>query len=190
MIRSRLITALLVSNFLLAGTSQSFASPDEGVEPLATISSVDVPRYMGRWYEIAKYPNWFQKKCVSDTSAEYALKADGNVQVINRCRMESGEFNEAVGTARQIGGASSPKLKVRFAPSWLSFIPFVWGDYWIIDLDANYQLAVVSEPARKYLWVLSRTPKVSPDVYAALLLRLQAKGFDTHKLEKTVQGDL
>ena len=95
---------------------------------------------MGTWYEIDKYPNMFQKKCVSATRAEYSLKADGTVQVVNRCKVQDGEFEEAIGAARQVGAAISPKLRARFAPAWLSFIPLVWGDYWVIDLDANMQL--------------------------------------------------
>ena len=155
--------------------------------PLATIESLDVPRYMGTWYEIAKFPNVFQKKCVSGTRAEYKLLADGMVQVVNRCKVRSGEFEEVIGTARQVGAATSPKLKVRFAPAWLSFIPLVWGDYWIIDLDPKMQLVAVSEPQREYLWVLSRTAKVDPAAYESLLGRLAQKGFDLHKLVLTQQ---
>jgi apolipoprotein D and lipocalin family protein len=155
---------------------------------LVTIAALDVPRYMGTWYEIAKYPNWFQKKCVADTRAAYQLQAGGTVKVTNRCRKENGEFDEAVGEARQIGVATSPKLQVRFAPAWLSLLPFVWGDYWVIDLDAQYQLVAVSEPKREYLWVLSRTPTVSPEAYDALLGRLKAQGFELERLERTRQA--
>lgn len=162
---------------------------DGETKPLATIAALEVPRYMGRWYEIAKYPNWFQKKCVGDTSAAYILKPEGTVEVINRCRLENGEWNEAVGLARQIGGPTSPKLEVRFAPAWLSFIPAVWGDYWVIDLDPAYQLVAVSEPRREYLWVLSRNPQVNKDAYAALLQRLRGFGFDPGKLEITNHRD-
>lgn len=164
------------------------AAPAGNDGPLATIPSLDVPRYMGRWYEIAKYPNRFQKKCVGDTTAEYRLQPEGNLQVINRCRMENGQFAEAIGAARQIGEPTSPKLEVRFAPAWLSFIPAVWGDYWVIDLDTDYLLVAVSEPKREYLWILSRNPKVSPDVYDNLLKRLQGKGFHTRKLEITLHA--
>ena len=156
-------------------------------EDLTTIPALDVPRYMGTWYEIAKLPNWFQKKCARDTSAQYSLQPDGRVQVINRCRTDSGDLSEAIGAARQIGPATSPKLEVRFAPAWLSFLPAVWGNYWVIDLDDKYQLAAVGEPQREYLWVLSRTPQVEPQAYAALLARLSGKGFDVHKLERTLQ---
>ena len=117
--------------------------------PLQTVPSVDVPRYMGTWYEIAKLPNWFQRKCASSTRAQYSLQADGRVQVANSCRLASGEFDDALGVARQVGAANSPKLKVRFAPAWLSLIPAVWGDYWVVELDDNYQWAAVSEPDRK-----------------------------------------
>lgn len=180
-------TILILLNLIFLGIGQSVALANEPT-PLATISALDVPRYMGRWYEIAKYPNRFQRKCVADTSAEYKLESDGRVQVTNRCRMENGEWNEAVGMARQIGDASSPKLEVRFAPAWLSFIPAVWGDYWVIDLDPDYQLVAVSEPRREYLWVLSRNPMVGQDAYSALLERLRRFGFDTNRLESSAQG--
>jgi apolipoprotein D and lipocalin family protein len=158
-------------------------------EALTTIAALDVPRYMGVWYEIAKYPNWFQRKCTGNTKAEYSLKSDGKVQVVNRCRMENGEMNEAIGSARQVGAPTSPRLEVRFAPAWLSFIPAAWGDYWIIDLDEGYQLAAVSEPSRQYLWVLSRTPRVNRASYESLVGRLAKKGYDVRNLELTKQDD-
>ena len=151
--------------------------------PLQTVPSVDVPRYMGTWHEIAKYPNWFQRKCASSTQATYSLQADGRVQVLNRCKTDKGEWTEAVGAARQIGGPTSAQLKVRFAPEWLSFIPLVWGDYWIIDLDPQYQWVMVSEPKRQYLWILSRTPQLPTATYQALLGKLSGLGFDLRQLE-------
>lgn len=158
-------------------------------EPLTTVPALDVPRYMGTWYEIAKLPNWFQRKCVSNTRAIYVLQAEGKVQVTNRCKRESGEVDEAVGAARQIGSANSPKLQVRFAPAWLSLIPVVWGDYWVVELDDNYQWVAVSEPGRQYLWILSRSPRMEPATYADLLVRLARKGLDVQKLEPTRQDD-
>ena len=167
----------------LAAPAQTGTAP----EPLQTIERLDVGRYLGTWYEIAKYPNRFQAKCVADTQALYRRRDDGQIDVVNRCRQANGEMTEAVGRARQIGAADSPKLEVRFAPAWLSWLPMVWGDYWVIDLDPAYQLVAVSEPSREYLWVLSRTPTVDAAVYQALMGRLQAKGFDLSKLEKTAQ---
>lgn len=165
----------------------SFNAVANAAEALSTIEALNVPRYLGKWYEIARYPNWFQKKCVSDSSAEYSLRTDGKVQVVNRCRQSSGEFKEAVGIARQIGGSTSPKLQVSFVHPWLSFIPAVWGDYWVIDLDSQYQLVAVSEPSRNYLWILARTPAVDQKILEYLLGRLKQRGFDTDKL---IRSDL
>lgn len=156
-------------------------------EPLQSIPTLDVARYMGTWHEIAKYPNRFQQQCVSNTQAEYSLQGAGRVQVINRCQTSDGSVAEAVGTARQVGPADSSQLKVRFAPAWLSWLPMVWGDYWVIDLDPAYQLVAVSEPRREYLWVLSRAPAVDEQAYRRLLARLEARGFDVQRLERSPQ---
>ena len=180
--RTLLVAVLLAATVATAQTTQPLA-------PLQSIAALDVPRYMGRWYEIAKLPNWFQRKCLADTSATYRLLPDGRVEVLNQCRKESGEMDQALGAARQMGPATSAKLQVRFAPSWLSVLPFVWGDYWVIDLDERYELVAISEPKRQYLWILSRTPQVDEARYAALLGRLQAAGLDVGKLEKTRQGE-
>ena len=155
--------------------------------PVKTIASLDVPRYLGTWYEIAKFPNWFQRKCASNTKAVYSIKPDGNLRVLNSCKQADGEVSEAEGAARQIGAKDSPKLEVRFAPAWLSFLPMVWGNYWVIDLDSQYQLAAVSDPRREYLWILSRTPQLDPKAYEELLGRLQTQQFDVRKLEVTPQ---
>ena len=155
--------------------------------PLEAIASLDVLRYMGTWYEVAKYPNWFQKRCIANTSATYAVQPNGMLQVLNRCQKEDGSMSEALGAAKQVGEANSPKLEVRFAPAWLSFLPFVWGNYWVIDLDPQYQLAAVSEPSRKYLWILSRSKTVEPKAYEALLQRLKQKGFNLDAIEISKQ---
>jgi apolipoprotein D and lipocalin family protein len=173
--------ALWLALTLIAFTASSPAQAEAAL--LQTVPAVNVPRYMGTWYEIAKYPNWFQKKCASSTQATYSLLADGQVQVLNRCKTASGEWSEALGAARQIGAKDSPRLKVRFAPAWLSFIPMVWGDYWIIALDPDYQWVVVSEPKREYLWILSRTPQLPAVTYQALTSQLGAMGFDLKRLE-------
>ncbi len=177
----------LCSLTALAGDAASGSTGQPADKALSTIPELDVPRYMGTWYEIAKFPNWFQRKCVSGTKAEYSLNSDGTVKVINRCKLDSGEMIEAIGAAKQIGPASSPKLKVRFAPGWISFLPFVWGDYWVIDLDTRYQIVAVSEPKREYLWILSRKPSIDPVEYKNLLARLAKQGFDLSKLEVTKQ---
>ncbi len=184
-----LISSLLCLCSLAAIQHNALAQSDaRGANaPLSTIETLDVARYMGTWFEIAKFPNWFQKKCTGNTKAEYSLKADGKVQVINRCRLEDGASSVAIGAARQLGARSSAKLEVRFAPEWMAFLPAVWGDYWVIDLDERYQLVAVSEPKRKYLWILSRTPHIDQKAYDALLGRLTQKGFDIRQLDVTKQ---
>lgn len=171
----------------LALTQAAFAGPASAEAPLTTVDSLDVARYMGTWYEVARYPNRFQRQCASHTTAQYATRADGNVDVVNRCRKENGTADEATGVARAVGAPGTPKLEVRFAPAWLSFLPLVWGDYWVIDIDPGYTLAAVSEPDREYLWILSRTPTVDKAAYHALLKRLEGKGFDLTRLQATPQ---
>lgn len=179
----------ILKRLTLAGLLLFTATVNAADAPLATIPTLDTAKYAGTWYEIAKYPNYFQRKCLANTVAHYSAQPDGTIRVDNRCTQEGGKVDQAVGQARQLGGAGSPRLEVRFAPAWLSVLPFVWGDYWVIDLDPAYTLAAVSEPKRAYLWILSRTARVDPQAYAALLQRLAAKGFDTGKLVVTKQGD-
>jgi apolipoprotein D and lipocalin family protein len=178
---------ILTLSLLLVSVGASQAIAQQSDQSVRAIASLDVPRYQGTWYEIAKFPNRFQKKCISNTKATYTAKPDGNLRVLNSCKTISGEISEAEGLARQIGAKDSPKLEVRFAPAWLSFLPLVWGDYWVIDLDPQYQLAVVSDPRREYLWILSRTPQLDPKVYEDVLSRLQQQQFDIQKLELTPQ---
>jgi apolipoprotein D and lipocalin family protein len=183
-----LIKGTLLASVVLVGMKAWAASNEANPRSdLSTISSLDLPRYLGEWYEIAKFPNRFQSKCTGFTKATYTAMPDGRVRVENRCRLADGSTDVAIGVARQVGAANSPRLKVRFAPALLSFIPMVWGDYWIIDLDKDYGLAAVSEPGREYLWILSRTPTVSKPAYDALVARLSGQGLDVRKLVRTPQ---
>ena len=187
--RSWLLIGLAAASLQLASlkvAAQTTATPST-LPAVATIAALDVPRYMGTWYEIAKFPNRFQAKCVANTRAQYLAQTDGSLQVLNSCATADGNTIDALGKAIQVGAASSPKLQVRFAPAWLSWLPQVWGDYWVIDLDADYQLAAVSDAKREYLWVLSRTQQVNAKAYQALLQRLKAQHFDVQKLERTPQ---
>jgi apolipoprotein D and lipocalin family protein len=143
---------------------------------------------MGSWYEIARLPNRFQKKCAGEVLATYTLRDDGRIGVLNQCQKDDGEVQQAEGIAR-LADKNGPKtkLEVRFAPSFLSFVPFVWGKYWIIDLAPDYSYAVVGEPGRKYLWVLSRTPQMDNATYQQILAGLENQGYDTERLAKTRQ---
>jgi apolipoprotein D and lipocalin family protein len=151
-------------------------------QPLETVPYVDLERYLGKWYEIASYPAWFQRGCTAST-AEYSLLQDGNIRVINRCRKESpsGSLKEAKGKAEILDPKTNAKLKVWF------FWPFK-GKYWIIDLDKDYQWVVVGEPSREYLWILSRTPSMDPDLYRQITEKLPQKGYHPEKLRRTVHS--
>jgi apolipoprotein D and lipocalin family protein len=153
-----------------------------------SISEFDVSRYMGTWYEIAKLPNWFQRKCVQGTQARYKMLGPAQIEVNNKCATASGEEIQAIGLARPNGSGLPAQLEVRFAPEWTAWLPMVWGAYWVLDLDPDYQLAAVGDPSKSYLWILSRTPQVSAERYDAVLQRLNVMGFNITKLEKTRQN--
>lgn len=182
---SRYITALFIT--VLAFTASGRAQ-DGKRAPLQTVPSVDLQKYKGKWYEIARYPNRFQRKCVGNTTATYELEDDGDINVINECVEMDGEIDRAKGEAKIVDNSSNAKLKVRFAPGFLSFLPFVWGDYWIIDLADDYSYAAVGDPKRKYFWILSRTPELDTATYQAILRRAEEKGFDPLKVIETPQN--
>lgn len=148
--------------------------------PLPTVPFVDLEKYVGKWYEIARYPNRFEKKCVSDVTAMYSKLPNGSIRVVNACRDKTGKMTEARGKAKVVDAKTNAKLKVTF------FWPF-YGDYWIVDLASDYSYAVVSEPKREYLWILARAPQMKPDEYALIMERVKALGLDPAKLVKTPQ---
>ncbi|MFM8315267.1 MAG: lipocalin family protein [Deltaproteobacteria bacterium] len=158
-------------------------SPVTGAKPLETVSHVELDRYLGKWYEIARYDAPFQQGCVA-SQATYSMLSDSTIQVINQCRDKSfeGKLRVAKGKAWVADKISNAKLKVRF------FWPFT-GDYWIIDLGKDYEYSVVSEPKRQFLWVLSRTPHMDPKVYDSILERLAQLEFDLSKLKLTPQPE-
>lgn len=146
---------------------------------LDVVPSVDMTRYSGKWYEIARLPNRFQRDCAGNTTATYTLRNDGKIIVLNECLKADGRRKSAKGTARA-ADAEGPntKLKVTF------FWPFS-GDYWIVDLDPEYRWAVVGEPGRNYMWILSREPQLDPALYQQIVDRAKQRRFDTAKLLKT-----
>lgn len=153
--------------------------------PLEAVASVDVERYMGLWYEIARYPTSFQKDC-EGTTAEYSLREDGRVDVVNTCRFgtKDGEPRSAAAVARVMDGSNGARIFVNFAPIPL---PAGRGNYWIIHLDEGYQHAVIGEPSGRFLWFLSRTPSVTPEVRAELDSAATAAGYDLSMLKETEQ---
>jgi apolipoprotein D and lipocalin family protein len=150
---------------------------------LRTVPSVDLERYLGTWYEIASFPQRFQRGCTG-TTATYALRADGEIDVLNRCRKGGldGEEASARGRARVVDRATNAKLEVSF------FRPF-WGDYWIVDLGSGYEYAAVGHPSRDYLWILARTPTLDDAVYQGIVGRLREQGYEVDRLVRTAQRE-
>lgn len=148
---------------------------------LETVQKVDIARYVGRWYEIARLPNWFQKDCI-ESQAEYTALENGRIKVINSCRAKDGKEESVEGLARIEDPVSRAKLTVNFVPAWLRWTGIGEGDYWIIDLSPQYEWVVVSEPRRKYLWILARKPELEPAVFGSITQRLKERGFDLSAL--------
>jgi apolipoprotein D and lipocalin family protein len=166
---------LLAVSAMFAGLS----APAIAKVPVNVVPSVDLARYVGKWYEIAHLPAWFQRNCASDTTATYTLRPDAKITVLNECRNSDGALKSAKGVAH-IASDKGPntKLKVTF------FWPF-FGDYWIVDLDPQYRWAVVGEPGRKYLWILSREPQLDSNTYRQIIESAKKQGYELGSLQVT-----
>ncbi|MBK0012019.1 lipocalin family protein [Stenotrophomonas sp. S41] len=174
-LRPALLTCLLTC--LLLAAAPAFAA-----EPVRAVEALDIDRYAGQWHEIAHLPVSFQKQCVGEITANYGLRRDGRISVTNACRNREGERVVADGVARPVEGQPG-QLQVRFAPDWLSWVPLVWADYWVIALDPEYQWAVVGEPDRRYLWILSRLPEMDRTLFEQLKAKAEAMGYDLAPLK-------
>lgn len=177
------LTAYLAALLVSMAPHRAAAEPLPNAAPLEALPSVTVSSYLGTWYQVALFPNSFQRQCLSDTTATYRLRDDGALDVLNRCRQADGKFDEALGRARPVGQRVQDELrpaqlKVSFLPAWLQWLPVGQGDYWVIQRADDGRYAVVSEPSRRYLWVLSRTPNLAPADESAIRSRLQTQGFD------------
>lgn len=175
------IAAILFASLLALSACKSPPVNRDLSRPLPTVAKVDLERYLGRWYEIARFENSFETDCVGVT-ATYGRKPDGSISVTNRCLLKTldGEESVAEGTARIVDPATNARLAVTF------FWPFE-GDYWVIGLADDYSWALVGEPSGRYLWILARTPQISPELRADLVSRLEALGYNKKALHWTVQ---
>lgn len=167
----RLLAPVLAALLGASLVSQAQTLPNEPVAQL------DLGRYMGQWHEMAHLPLVFQRQCVGDITAQYALSKDGQISVTNACRKGDGSRDTAIGMARPDGSGRGGALQVRFAPRWLSWLPWVWADYWVIEIDPEYRWAVVGSPSRKYLWILSRSPSMSRAQFDELVARAKMRGY-------------
>lgn len=168
------VGVVLVGAALISSCTTAYA-------PLDTVNSVELTKYQGRWYEIARLPQFYEKDCYA-VFAEYTVHPDGYVEVHNTCRKGSltGEVKDANGKAFPVEGSNNSKLRVQF------FWPFR-GDYWVLKLDPEYKHVLVGSPDRESLWILSRTPQLDASIYNELVQYARANGFPVDKLERTVQ---
>lgn len=180
--KKKLISIMNLVLFLTA-----CSSPQEKETPqLVTVKHVDLERFIGLWYEIAKIPNSFQDQCAYGTTAEYKIDDDGDIIVTNSCYDDEGKIDVAEGLAKVVDKKTSAKLEVNFF-SILGIRPF-WGDYWIIGLDDNYQWAVVGTPNRKYGWILSRTPSLPDSTMKNIFEILKSQHYNSDDFELSKQN--
>jgi apolipoprotein D and lipocalin family protein len=184
----RLLGALLIATAVVTAPSPSRAQTRRPV-PRA-VDHVDLKRYAGRWYEIARLPNAREKHCVGDVTLHYLMRDDGHVEVVTRCQTADGKMRETRGVGRTRGGASSGRLEVRYAPAFFSFIPSVWKDHWILGLGPDYTWTVVGMPSHEHLWILSRLPEMSRSSYQQALEVADGNGFDIRQVVKTPTGQV
>lgn len=151
-------------------------------KPLVTAPAVDLQRYAGTWYEIARLPEKYEKDCASDVTATYEPTIDGGLRIVNRCRRRDGSVKRAIGRAEVVDADTNAKLRVSFAPQLLDALPFVWSDYYVMDVASDYSSAVVGTPDRSHLWLLAREPTVSEEVRSAFIAKALGQGFDTSQL--------
>ena len=158
-------------------------NPLHATEP-QVVESVDLGRYTGLWFEIARLPNRFQKQCTAGTTARYTLMEDGQIRVVNSCYKADGSKGSVTGLAKVVDAESNAKLQV----SLLRFLgkQWFWGDYWIIGLDDDYKWAVVGHPERKYGWILSRTPEISDSLRQNINSLLDQQGYNPDLFEDTL----
>lgn len=165
----------------LAATTMVYAQ----AKPLHVADKVELDKYLGVWYEIARKPMSFQNQCDSNVTATYTLNENGNVLVDNRCTMKDGQQSHAIGEAFVQNAPFNTKLKVSFLPEAIRWLPAGRGDYWILKIDENYQTVLVGEPSRKYMWVLSRDPHPDPRVVNEYLDYAKSVGYDLKNLIRT-----
>ncbi len=163
---------------LLLLVNQAWASSN-----LQTVSAVDIKRYMGTWFEIARTPNMYQKNCVGEVKATYTLLANNQVGGLNVCRKANGELYK-ISTIGQIQDTTNSKISFKITSSWLRFIPMIRADYWIIDLADDYSYAAIATPDAKNLWIVARQPTLAESSYQQIVQRVAKLGLKTEQLVK------
>jgi apolipoprotein D and lipocalin family protein len=182
----RLLGAVLVATAVV--TAQSPLPAQTRRPAPRAVEKVDLRRYAGRWYEVARLPNAREKHCVSDVTVRFTTRDAGHMDVVGSCRASDGKTRETRGVGRIRGTGSSGRLEIRYAPAFFSFLPQVWKDHWILGLGPDYTWTVVGMPNREHLWILSRLPEMSTSSYQQALEIADGNGFDIRQLVKTPTG--
>ena len=156
-------------------------------KPLQTVDKVQLDRYLGVWYEIARKPMYFENKCSRDVTATYTLNENGNVSVTNRCLSKDGQLQQSIGEAFVQNAPFNTKLKVSFLPEAIRWLSVARGDYWILKIDDDYQTVLIGEPRRKYMWVLSRSAQPDQAVVNEYLEYAKSVGYNLTDLIHTKQ---
>lgn len=179
---------ILTLSMLIAATlTTGMSTVLQAAEPIQAVKQVDLQQYLGKWHEVARKPLYFQNKCAYNVTAQYSLNENGNVKVDNRCYTEDGKLKQSIGEAFVQNAPANSKLKVSFLPKIIRWMPVARGDYWVLKADSNYQMALVGEPSKKYLWVLSRDPKPDEAMVKSYLDYAQQIGYDLSDVIHTVQ---
>jgi apolipoprotein D and lipocalin family protein len=180
-VRSLLCLAAILALAACASPTAPAASAD--LPPLKTVAKVDLQRYLGTWYEIARTPFGIQdRNCARATTATYSARDDGAIDVLNRCLRADGTAFAAQGLATVVDATTNARLEVTFLPQWLRWLPVGRGDYWVIELAPDYSYVVIGEPQRRYLWILARTPTMDAATFRGIVARLPAHGYDPARL--------
>lgn len=176
----RVLVALLIASILLIPVHTK-------KEEMPVVEKIELDKYLGKWYEIARKPFLFQNKCYSNVSAKYSLNDNANINVDNSCYSKDGKLQQAIGEAFTQNPPFNSKLKVSFLPKAIRFLPIGRGDYWILKIDDNYQTVLVGGPSRKYMWILSRSQNLDEIVVQDYLDYAKKIGFDVSDIIMTKQ---
>lgn len=183
---------LISSAFLCAFSSNIFADPTSNnstKEVTVSPDHIEIDKYLGVWYEIARKPNSFQKKCKKNVMTIYTYNENGNLGIDNRCINRTGDVQKIAAEAFIENSPFNSKFKISFLPESIRWIPVVRENYWILKVDANYQMALVGEPDRHNLWLLSRNPHPDQAVVSEFLEYAKAEGYNLKDLIMTVQTE-
>lgn len=178
------VSATLSFVALLNGCASATAAPPAAdLPPLQTVKTVDLQRYLGTWYEIARTPFGIQdRNCARETTATYSARADGAIDVLNRCLRADGTVFAAQGLATVVDRDTNARLVVTFLPASLRWLPVGRGDYWVLELGPDYSYVVIGEPRRRYLWILARAPRMDAATFSGIVARLPSLGYDPARL--------